>query len=244
MSCGSCEISASPGGSRRLESPVARSAVPAASACKFLPACIDVQRGGACWMLGRAGCCCPLNKDSAARQQGRDASREWRSGRSWAKVQAAACTGGGGMPSRWQACAARSLCRQWAVLRTALCSTCVHPDKQFILPLLGYAEPAAVCSTAVKILDHAVNLQHDISRESLLSTSVAHPLVVGRLARSLSTQRADSAAPCAVIVRRAPPVRDLTSCMCVIFQCLVLSRARLPLPSAGVQGWQERIICR
>lgn len=31
---------------------------------------------------------------------------------------------------------------------------------------------------AVKILDHAVNLQDDISRESLLSTSVAHPLVV------------------------------------------------------------------
>ena len=31
---------------------------------------------------------------------------------------------------------------------------------------------------AIKVLDHAMLLQDDISRESLLSTSIAHPSVV------------------------------------------------------------------
>ena len=46
--------------------------------------------------------------------------------------------------------------------------------------LLPQQQPDALAApAAVKVLDHAVNLQDDISRESLLSTSLAHPLVVG-----------------------------------------------------------------
>ena len=60
-------------------------------------------------------------------------------------------------------------------------------------PLLGKGSYGRVykgrwkgAMVAIKVLDHALILQDDISRETLLSTSIAHPCVVSPQSRLLS----------------------------------------------------------
>ena len=74
-------------------------------------------------------------------------------------------------------------------------------------PLLGKGSYGRVykgrwkgAMVAIKVLDHALILQDDISRETLLSTSIAHPCVVSAAGRGA----AESKALCGRKVHKTP----------------------------------------
>ena len=119
--------------------------------------------------------------------------------------------------------------------RRALLADCPHTGSGKLLarrlrlaPMYVNMFPASrvphMCLLAVKILDHTVNLQADISRESMLSTSVAHPLVVRFMASLLKTAWCKLAALTWLqsFVRKLPPHMF---CLLKLTSSLIATRA-------------------